>query len=127
MLMMERLRSSYFFQDGQEDMARMGQGFATVVTDFTVHTVHLPAVQDDLPLPSSSARASSHTEHQETAAARASAFLRRKQTAVAKGSQSSAPQHAPSWGWGLNFSPAWPLDHTSLACHLLATCHLCTC
>lgn len=44
-LMMERLPSSYFFQDGQEDMARMGQGFAKVVTDFTVQPVHLPAVQ----------------------------------------------------------------------------------
>lgn len=74
-----------------------------------LQTIRFPSVrQDNLPLASSSALVSSHTEHQETAAARASAFLWRKQRAVAKGSHSSLPSTAPSWGWGLSFSPAWP-------------------
>lgn len=87
-----------------------------------------PSVQgNDLPL-APLALASSHMARQETAAVRASPSLWRKQRAAAKAPSPHLPSTAPPWGWGTKLlTRPGVLDHTSLACHLLATCHLCTC
>lgn len=70
---------SYFFQNGQEQMAWVGHRFTKVVTDLSLQTVHFPSVQqDDLPL-ASLALVSLHIKHLERAAAHAPSCLWRKE------------------------------------------------
>ena len=111
-------------QSRPEEVAGVGHGFTSVVADFTValpfggvtylwllwplflHTRHIK-------------RQLLHTHHH---------FCGGNRGLRPKPSSPRFPSTAPSWGWGTKLlTRPGSLDHTSLACHLLATCHLCTC
>lgn len=124
----ERLHFLYMIQDGQEHTAARGTDLPKLSQIHCLQTIYFLSVQqDDLPLASSLAPVSSHARRQETAVARASSFLWKKQRAVARLPLLISPAWPLPGARGYTFHWPGPLDHTSLACHLLAMCHLCTC